>query len=335
VSQREKMKVLLIRAGALGDTLMLMPAIAFLRKKAEITLVGRYPGIDYLKPYVDQCIDYERSGWYRLFMEWAGENPVRGLQAPDQVVAFLGDPEGGLVERLRAWFPDASIRIFPVFPPEQDNIHIALYMALSIEAAGLPIKARLCFEDSFKMPLMTDQHPSSRNGGIVLHPGSGSADKNYPGGIWLNLIRLLKDRYRGRSRRIVLLLGPAEEGLLPFFRKTLHEGDAELIYCPEKEELIRILSQAPLYIGHDSGITHLAAMMGLSVIAVFRKSSPERWSPLGPAVRIIRAENEGLDPVQDTVQKMMDLVRQFYTRGHSPGWQESPISSSFVPGKIS
>jgi ADP-heptose:LPS heptosyltransferase len=297
------MKVLLIRAGALGDTLMLMPAIAYLRKMAEITLVGRYPAIDYLSPYVDQCIDYERLGWHGLFMEGAGENPGRGFPVPDHVVAFLSDPEGNVMEKLKAWFPAASIRIFPVFPPpEKDKIHIALYMAQSIEATGLTIDARRCFEDSLIMPLMASQHPFSRNGGIVLHPGSGSTDKNYPSDFWLALIERLKDRYPGKSKRIILLLGPAEEGLLSSFREAVAEKDAELIFCPEKETLIALLNQASLYIGHDSGITHLAAMMGLPVIAIFKKSSPEQWAPLGPAVKIIRDEKGGSDLIEKIIK---------------------------------
>ena len=196
------MKVLLIRAGALGDTLMLMPAIAHLRKKAEIALAGRYPGIDFLRPYVDQCIDYERSGWHGLFMEGAGKNPGRIFPVPDHVAAFLSDPEGKVMKNLRAWFPAASIHIFPVFPAKKNKNHIALYMAQSLEAAGLPIDARRCLEDSLKTPLMTGQHPFSRNGGIVIHPGSGSRDKNYPPDLWLELINRLKDRYPDRSKRM-------------------------------------------------------------------------------------------------------------------------------------
>jgi ADP-heptose:LPS heptosyltransferase len=280
-------KILLIRAGALGDTLMLMPAISHLRKKEQIILAGRYPGIDYLRPYVDGCIDLESSGWHGLFMERAG-HPGPSIPIPDHVVAFLTDPEGNVLKNLKAWFPSASINIFPVFPPEENNIHIALYMAQSIEAAGIPIDPCRCIEDSLKMPIMADRHPFPRNSGIVLHPGSGSRDKNYPPELWIEIINRLKDRYPDRSKRIIILLGPAEEGIQSFFREAVNQMDARLIYYPEREALIDLMGQASLYIGHDSGVTHLAAMMGAPVIAIFRKSSPEQWRPLGPAVRIIR-----------------------------------------------
>ena len=302
------MKVLLIRAGALGDTLMLMPVIAHLRKKAEIVLAGRYPGIDYLSPYVDQCIDYERSGWHGLFMEGAGKNPCRIFPVPDHVAAFLSDRGGRVMENLKAWFPAASIHIFPVFPPGKEKIHIALYMAQSIEAAGLPIDARRCFEDSLKAPLMAGQASFRGKARIVLHPGSGSTDKNYPTILWLELINRLKDRYPGKSKRIVLLMGPAEEGLMSFFREALDEREAELVLCPEREAFMRLLSQASLFIGHDSGITHLAAMMGAPVIALFKKSSQEQWAPLGPAVKIIRDEKGRSDFIEGIIDQGMRFL---------------------------
>ena len=282
-------KILLIRAGALGDTLMLMPSISHLRKNAEIILAGRYPGIDFLRPYVNQCIDLETSGWHGLFMEGAGQ-PVPSMIMPGHVVAFLSDPEGDVFRNLKAWFPSASVHIYPVFPPEEDKIHIALYMAQSIKAAGISIDPGRCLEDSLKTPLMADRHSFSRNGGIVIHPGSGSRGKNYPPDIWLEIIKRLKHRYPDRSKRVSVLLGPAEEGLLSFFREAVNQTDVRLIYCPERDALMELLGQASLYIGHDSGVTHLAAMMGAPVIAIFRKSLPQKWAPLGPAVRVISDE---------------------------------------------
>jgi heptosyltransferase-3 len=285
------LRVLLIRAGALGDTLMLMPVISHLRKKAEIILAGRYPGIDYIRPYVDGCIDIESSGWHGLFMEGSGQH-IPSMPAVDHVAAFISDPEGNVLKNLKAWLPSASINIFPVFPPEDNKIHIALYMAQSIKAAGISIDPGRCIEDSLKMPLMADRHSFPRNGGIVLHPGSGSRDKNYPPELWPEIINRLKDRYPDGSKRIIMLLGPAEEGMLSFFREAINQTDAGLIYCPGRDALIDLLGQASLYIGHDSGVTHLAAMMGVPVIAIFRKSSPEQWKPLGPAVKIIRDVKE-------------------------------------------
>jgi heptosyltransferase-3 len=280
--------ILIIRAGALGDTLMLMPAITGLRRNADVIIAGRRPGIDYLRPYVDQCLDMETSGWHRLFMEEDDNIHPLPISSPDHVAAFLNDPDGRLRVNLKACFPDSSVSIFPVFPPEKDKRHIALYMAESIQEAGLPMDAGRIFEESLEVPLMAVETRIPDEGPIVIHPGSGSGKKNYPPLFWLELIRELKRSRLDNGGRIIMVLGPAEEDLVNFFRDKLNERDVELKLIPEREELMSILGRASVYIGHDSGITHLAAMLGRHVIALFKESSMERWRPLGPKVRIIK-----------------------------------------------
>jgi len=68
----------------------------------------------------------------------------------------------------------------------------------------------------------------------------------------------------------------------------MKEGDIEFKVLPEKEELMSILARGSVYIGHDSGVTHLAAMMGIHVIALFKHTSVEQWRPLGPNVRFFK-----------------------------------------------
>jgi heptosyltransferase-3 len=284
------LRVLIIRAGALGDTLMLMPAISDLCKKAEVVLVGRSPGTDYVKPYVDHCMDIEGSGWHGLFMKGAEKHTGLLFPEPDTVVAFLKDPEGTIMKNLKAWFPEASVNLFPAFPLDNKKVHMVLYMGQCLEAAGVPVDARRSFEDSLKDPVMAARASFKREDWIVLHPGSGSADKNYPPVLWLELIGRLKRRCKGRKKRIVIVLGPAEENLRLFFKDQIDEGVVDLVCCIEKDELVTLLRKAGIYIGHDSGITHLAAMMGTPVIALFKKSSPGQWAPPGPDVKIIRGK---------------------------------------------
>jgi len=282
------LKILLIRAGALGDSLMLMPSIRALEKGNEIIFAGRRPGIDYIKPYVEQCIDMESSGWHRLFMKDPGVPLNLAIPTPDHIVAFLNDPEGIISGNLRACFPESIINVFPVFPFDTDERHIGLYMAQSIQDSGLPLDAQSCFEGSLAVPIMASKvRQSSGEGPVVIHPGSGSQKKNYPPLYWAQLIRELKKSALDNSKRTVLLIGPAEDGMAVFFKDELNEMDIELKVLPESEELVSIIHNASVYIGHDSGVTHLAAMLGKPVIALFKDSPVARWRPLGPDVRII------------------------------------------------
>ncbi|MGD8878557.1 MAG: glycosyltransferase family 9 protein, partial [Syntrophobacterales bacterium] len=57
-------------------------------------------------------------------------------------------------------------------------------------------------------------------------------------------------------------------------------------------KLAALMHQADLYLGNDSGITHLAAACGIPTIALFGPTDPQIWGPRGPQVSIIRWQAE-------------------------------------------
>lgn len=61
-----------------------------------------------------------------------------------------------------------------------------------------------------------------------------------------------------------------------------------LLDAPLLEVVSRLL-QCKCYIGNDSGITHLAALLGIPTVAIFGASDPANWRPLGPTVKVVRA----------------------------------------------
>ncbi len=287
---------------------MLMPAIAQLRNEAEIFVAGRTPGIDYLRPYVNQCHDVERAGWHTLFVEGSDKVPNLPITDVDHVASFIDDPDSKVTDNLQRWFPDASVNMFPIFPPKGKRIHIAFYMAQSLETAGFPINAARSFEHAFKQPLMAKQALHKRKGDMIIHPGSGSKRKNYSPELWLDLIKALNGLQSNGRKKVIVLLGPAEKNLLPFFRKGMDEGKGDVIFCPEKDELLSLLYQTPVYFGHDSGITHLASMLGTPTIALFKNSVVHQWHPLGPRVRVVSREGTRNEFIDDIMKAKMDYM---------------------------
>ena len=303
------MKLLIIRPSALGDTLMLMPAIAQLRDSAEIVLVGRSPGIDIMSPYVDHCIDYERSGWHRLFLEDLDGDQAFSLPDADCAVAFLSDPNGNVNRNLKSHLTETPIHFFPAFPPGEADLHVALYLAQSLEKAGLPIDPEKSLEDASRRPLLKGEYLAVQKDRIVFHPGSGGKGKNHPPDFWLQLIGKLTSLFPSIPfSKAIILLGPAEEELRPFFTRNLRVEGIEILFTPELEQLQSVLSQAPLYVGHDSGITHLAAMLGTPTIALFKNSSVQQWRPLGPAVKVIQSEEGSTGLIVKILEEMMPLA---------------------------
>ena len=277
------MRALIIRPSALGDTLLLAPALYQIADKVAVSLLGRKPGVDFLKPFLLDCLDYEKGGWHTLFLE----NPnCKDLSLPDvdRVICFLSDLSGRLNQGLRKCLKHTPIFSFPPFPQREERIHVAAYLASCLNKSGLPLNPESSVEQAKIRPLLKQNGSSRSEGTVVFHPGSGSNSKNYPAEFWIDLIR---DTAFNMFRKRILLLGPAEEEWHQISTRELSGSSIEIILSPSKDRLVSLLKKASLYIGHDSGITHLAAMLGTHTIALFKTSDPLQWAPFGPDVTVI------------------------------------------------
>jgi heptosyltransferase-3 len=301
------MKLLIIRPAALGDTLMLMPSLHALRQKAvETTLVGRRPGIDFLASYVHRVMDYEAQGWHALFMDQEEPDSSQSLPCADLAVLFHGDPDGKIAARLQTLLPNARVRGFPGFPTADEETHVALYLAGCLKDSGCPINAEQALGEALRFPLLKQGASERKRSQVVFHPGSGGRRKNHPPQFWLDFIQHFTESF---SFSLILLLGPAEQGLLSFFRGSLQRTGTEILFCPAQETLMSLLTQSRLYAGHDSGITHLAAMLGTPTLAFFRSTSVIQWRPLGPKVRIVHGEDCGPGVLEEALAMAEELVR--------------------------
>jgi len=296
------MRIMIIRPAALGDTLMLAPGLSNSRKWGEVVVAGRKPGIDLLKPLVSRCLDFEGSGWHALFMEVPEPGVTLPLREMDKIIAFLNDPQRVVEKNLELFFPGASIAVLPGYPDEGQPVHVAIHLARALEKSGLPVHAETVMKEAMKHPLLlSGPRPRLR---IVFHPGSGGAQKNHPPEFWMNLVRAFRENNPGIEELPVILLGPAEEKLLPLLSG---KKDAEILFSPDMDRLSLLLREALIYVGHDSGITHLAAMLGAPTIALFRRTSVAQWHPLGPKVKVIEASASS----PELVEKVLSAAREF------------------------
>jgi len=100
--------------------------------------------------------------------------------------------------------------------------------------------------------------------------------------------------------------------MYPYYVDRWKKTGFEIIFSPDKENLMSLLAHAPLYIGHDSGITHLAAMLGRPTIALFKDSSVVQWRPLGPMVRIFQKpddESHLLDKILESIHEFIEVKK--------------------------
>ena len=121
-------------------------------------------------------------------------------------------------------------------------------------------------------------------GPVVVHPGSGSATKNWPVERWVEWISAV-------DRPVRLILGEVELEKFPSKHlDALRKAAAETREPRTYVELLETLTGASAYAGHDSGPTHLSAIMGLPTLALFGPTDPAVWSPTGPRVQCLRAD---------------------------------------------
>jgi len=281
----DKKSILIFRPGALGDTLMLLPSICRLRARYRIELAGRRPGIELVGPHVAKCFDMDAATWHRLFMPNCvpGDLPAKD---PDFVISFMGDPDGIIFRNLRACYPDASVFSFPSLPQCGARQHVAQYVAQCLQRSGIELDVLTVLRNAIQRALL-ERKDNHKRRYLVLHPGSGSRTKNYSTEFWLSALKQVGDLGKNTGLSTVVLLGPAERHLAPEFSEQRRRFGFQILKEPSMPDLLRLMNNTKVFIGHDSGVSHVAAMAGAGTVALFKASDPILWRPLGPRVAII------------------------------------------------
>ncbi|HLG75837.1 MAG TPA: glycosyltransferase family 9 protein, partial [Ktedonobacteraceae bacterium] len=280
--------------GAIGDSLLALPVLQALRKQynaTHITYVSNPAVLPLARAWevADEVSDFERPYWGKIFLpgRWPSALQQEGAikQPVDMAICWLPDPEGIVEANMRA-AGIAPVIVAPGRPSRDERIHIVEYLA---RTAGLHVMFQ-----NFPWPpsaLIQPAVPVPSSPRIALHPGSGGAVKCWPVASYAALIRELWQR----EVPVLLLAGPAEHERLAELR--------HLLGSPHRPELLEYLVDAPLlvvaqylvacrgYLGNDTGITHLAAMLGLPTLVLFGPSDPQIWRPIGPAVSVLQASS--------------------------------------------
>jgi hypothetical protein len=273
---------------------MFLPALEYLKGRVPIIFAGRQPGISYLCHHVEQIIDVEGFGWHRLFMETPDKEGLP-LSSAASVRAFFSSQRDRIRKNLMEYFPSRDIQVFPSLPSDKENIHVAFYLSCCLERAGFPVDPEKSMKKALEKPLLQRfcKPEIVLRTRMVFHPGSGGRSKNHTPAFWFELLDFFEKAPEFRDLKMTLLLGPAERGDWHAFKSFLNSPLRDLFFCPPKDVLTNILRQAALYIGHDSGITHLSAMLGTPTVALFITSDHRQWHPLGPKVKILSGKSAG------------------------------------------
>lgn len=284
------MNILIIRPGAIGDTLLTYPVLQVLRSsyhESRITFVGNNAVLPLALAWklVDEASDYQSSQWGELFLTKGIQDVMlrERLRTIDLAICWLRDPDH-VVERNLLAAGVKRCAVAPGRPVEGAHIHIVDYLLGTFSVDDLlprPPDARKGY------PYMSAFHPSQPI--IAIHPGSGSKQKCWPIGKFAFIIEEL---WR-RGRSVLVVTGPADEEQRAYLQQHLvppATGMLEILDSAPLLEVAERLQECRCYLGNDSGITHLAALLGLPTIALFGPSEPAIWHPVGEHVTVIREQ---------------------------------------------
>jgi ADP-heptose:LPS heptosyltransferase len=207
------------------------------------------------------------------------------------IVSYLYDPDAilrGNLERL-------GVKALIDMP--QKVTHGAGH---ATEQLARPLQKLALFleEPQWRLPIFPLGVKASK---IAIHLGSGSESKNWPMDHWGQLIRDLKDKRP--NTQLVCITGEAEEARGTVSLAKIHPTTERWHSLP-LVELASRLGSCDLFLGHDSGISHLASACGVPCLLLFGPTDPATWAPPQPTVQILQA------PEGDLALLTLETVRE-------------------------
>jgi ADP-heptose:LPS heptosyltransferase len=296
-------RILVIRGGAIGDFILTLPALKALRDAhphARIEILG-YKHIAVLAEnrFYAQAVRSIEYGPLSSFFARNSELPAElanYFASFDLIISYLYDPDGIFENNLRRCGVENLL-----FGPAriiQTADNAARQLARPIEELGIRVgdlteKVFPSVDDrQFAREFLQDLEQPI----LATHPGSGSTEKNWPVENWVELFSKSggfplaenRDQQPGSFSSLVVISGEADQGETEALEGALKNRGVRFARNLPLTHLAAVLEHS-IFIGHDSGISHLAAAAGAKCVLLFGPTDPNVWAPRNKNVRILRA----------------------------------------------
>jgi len=300
------MNIVAIRPAPLGDSLLVFPILAALRTKypnSHITFLGSPAVLPLAKAWgiADEAIIPADVQWHELVSPAGIRSPTLRdlLVGSDLVICWLNDSDGWVKKGLLA----IGVKTF-IIAPEGEALNVSKHI---VEQLAEPLGLELP-EKGFVAPSTGWNHGfCSYNPPIAIHPGCSEENRRWPATSFAATInQLLHLQYP-----VLLLAGPSEAEVLKEVRKRLSPPPhAELLSILQNAPLLEVAQQLQLcrsFLGNDSGISHLAGLLGIPTLVLFGPSNPLTKHPSGPFVETLRAQPMKRLPVEKVLKSIVRM----------------------------
>lgn len=289
--------ILFIHQGALGDLILSLPALYSLRvssPKASWTMAGNPETLFLLKDrfYVQEVVSIHRREWAALLQEEANlpEPFKRFLASFERAYVFTKKKPEVLIRGMNRSGVKKTIWL-PSLPDvgQPHSLTARQKEVLASEHIPWVETDKLLFPGS--EDLQKGREYLARLGGQgpwwAIHPGSGSPHKNWS---WERFSETAQAISRLSGIKPFFILGPAEMEAFPELAEKISGLGFPVLTDAPLPILAGVLSHCAGYLGNDSGISHLAAALGLQVVVLFGPTDPKIWRPRGKKVTILQPD---------------------------------------------
>jgi heptosyltransferase-3 len=285
-------RALVVRGGALGDFLLTLPVLRALRAASGHLQVLAYPQFAQLAReagLVDAARSIEYGPLAAFFARGSVQDPAlrEYFASFDFVLSYLYDPDGIFADHLR----EAGVRHLVVGPHRPGGkIHAADELASPLVELGIPLVSR--------GEILAIEVEQANERLVAIHPGSGSKAKNWAPQNWLALIA---DILESTPRvRLAIVGGEADRDALDVLAPLRGNARVEFWENLPLGILAKRLAGASAYLGHDTGVSHLAAALGVPSLLLFGPTDPAVWAPRHGHVSVLRAPDNNLGSLART-----------------------------------
>jgi heptosyltransferase III len=276
-------RILVVRGGAVGDFVLTLPVLAALRAahaQAELAVLGlRECGeLAVAGGLADEARPLEGREWAGFFVEnGVGDNGAcEWLAGFDWVISFLHDPDEVFQDNVCA-ASEARFVTGCHRPADGSGVSAATVLLESLEPLGV--------SGASAVPQLELSIVDEKQNVLAVHPGSGSAAKNWPEENWAEF---LSDWLGQNESELIIIGGEAEAERVARLSAALpREHHRVLLHAP-LVEVARVLSGCRAFVGHDSGITHLAAAVGLPGVVLWAGTDAKVWRPPSDAMKLLQ-----------------------------------------------